>query len=266
MKEKNKLLLASVIIVNYNNKNYIQRCINSIKKQSYKIIEIIFVDDHSTDNSFSMIRKSKSIKIIKTTKKKRTYFGSYNQMNSYYEGFVKSKGQIIFFLDSDDFFKKNKVKKIINRFNHNPKVEIIFDLPILVDKNKSVRKVFKQRNTTIFNWPRYTSQSCISVRRNYAKELFNRVCLRKFPDIWFDFRIACYSFIKLKKIEIFYDYLTFYRIKDSSASSKFKTFNKNWWKRRYQAHNFFDYLCEKNNEIKRFTLDKLITNLINIFI
>tara|TARA_Y100000389_G_scaffold196166_1_gene228666 strand:- start:521 stop:760 length:240 start_codon:yes stop_codon:yes gene_type:complete len=70
MKEKNKLLLASVIIVNYNNKNYIQRCINSIKKQSYKIIEIIFVDDHSTDNSFSMIRKSKSIKIIKTTKKK----------------------------------------------------------------------------------------------------------------------------------------------------------------------------------------------------
>ena len=116
------------------------------------------------------------------------------------------------------------------------------------------------------SWPRYTSQSCISVRRDYAQELFNELRFKKFPDIWFDFRIASYSFLKFNKVEIFNEYLTFYRIKDGSASSKFKTFNKNWWIRRYQAHKFFDYLCQKNNKTKRLTLDKLVTNLVNIFI
>ena len=49
-------------------------------------------------------KKYKLTKIIKIIKK-RTRFGSYNQINSYYEGFRKSKGQIIF-LDSDDFFEE----------------------------------------------------------------------------------------------------------------------------------------------------------------
>ncbi len=70
MKKKIKSLLASVIIVNYNNKNYIKECINSIKKQNYELIEIIFVDDQSTDDSLSVVKPSKLIKIIKTRKKK----------------------------------------------------------------------------------------------------------------------------------------------------------------------------------------------------
>jgi len=52
----------------------------------------------------------------------------------------------------------------------------------------------------------------------------------------------------------------------NSIFFKFKTFNKRCRKKRYVAHKFFDYLCEKNNEIKRSTLDKLVTNLINTFI
>ena len=97
MKKKNNFLLASIIVVNYNNENYIKRCIDSIQNQSYKVFEIIFVDDHSTDSSFFTAKKYKLTKIIKTNQKKRTKFGSYNQINSYYEGFRKSKGQIIFF-------------------------------------------------------------------------------------------------------------------------------------------------------------------------
>ena len=56
-----------------------------------------------------MPRAKKEIKIIKN--KVRGKYGSYNQMNGYYRAFKKSKGEIIFLLDSDDFFKKNKNRR-----------------------------------------------------------------------------------------------------------------------------------------------------------
>ena len=90
--------------------------------------------------------------------------------------------------------------------------------------------------------------------------------LKKFPDIWFDFRIASYSFLKFNKVEIFNEYLTFYRIKDGSASSKFKTFNKNWWIRYIRPINFLIIYVKKIIKPKYLLLDKLVTNLVNIFI
>jgi len=105
MKKKYRIPKASVIIANYNNAKYLRNCINSILNQSYKNIEIIAVDDKSEDSSLEVLKKyKKKIKVIKNRKK--TSKGSYNQINSYYKGFIKSKGKYIFFLDSDDYFKK----------------------------------------------------------------------------------------------------------------------------------------------------------------
>jgi glycosyltransferase involved in cell wall biosynthesis len=129
MKNPNKKPLVSVIIVNYNNVYLLGQSIKSILNQTYKNIEIIVVDDQSTDNSIKELSKYKNkIKIIEN--KKKTKQGSYNQINSYYNGYLKSRGEYLFFLDSDDYFKINKVKYLVNEFkrsNHN----LIFDLPIL---------------------------------------------------------------------------------------------------------------------------------------
>ena len=50
---------VSVIVINYNNAKYIDKCIKSLIAQSYKNIEIIFIDDNSNDNSLSVVRKYK---------------------------------------------------------------------------------------------------------------------------------------------------------------------------------------------------------------
>ena len=86
---------ASVVIANYNNAKYINDCINSIKSQTYKDIEIIFFDDNSKDNSIETIEKFKNIKIIKNNF--QTNFGSLNQMNAFQKGIDSSNGDIIFF-------------------------------------------------------------------------------------------------------------------------------------------------------------------------
>ena len=98
MKIKNKFPKASVVIVNFNNANYLEKCIQSLLNQSYQNIEMIIVDDKSTDNSQEIIKRYKKKATIIFNKKK-TSKGSYNQINCYYRGYLKSKGKYLFFLD-----------------------------------------------------------------------------------------------------------------------------------------------------------------------
>ena len=77
---------ASVVIANFNNEKYIAQCINSLKSQTYKDLEIIFFDDNSSDNSLDIIKKFSDVKVIEN--KKQTNFGSLNQLNAFkHEGF-----------------------------------------------------------------------------------------------------------------------------------------------------------------------------------
>ena len=67
-----KKLKASILIVNYNNSKYIKKCINSVLSQNYQNIEIIFLDDSSTDDSLEKVKLYKNkISIIKKKIKKK---------------------------------------------------------------------------------------------------------------------------------------------------------------------------------------------------
>jgi len=264
MKRKYKIQKASVIIVNYNNAKYLEECINSILNQSYKNKEIIVVDDKSKDNSLEILKRyKKKITIINSNKK--TLKGSYNQINAYYKGFIKSKGDYIFFLDSDDYFKKNKIELIIQKFKKSNKLDLIFDLPILKFKDKEIREKFKQKKFIVSSWPRFSPQSCISLKKKFANEVFENLKIKKFDTIWLDFRIAIYYFLKKKNIFIFKKYLTYYRQLENSASKEYKTFNKNWWHRRKQAHEFVSFINRKLKLKDSLNIDKILTRIFNIF-
>lgn len=260
-----KKLLASVIIVNFNNEKYILECLKSIFNQRYKKIEIIIVDDHSTDESIKLLNRIKNkIKIIKT--KKKIGSGSYNQMNAYLEGFKASKGDIIFLLDSDDYFKSEKIFKIMKQHNLSKSKKIIFDLPI----KKFTQKKIKVNNKTFLNnnnyWPYIPPTSCISIKRNYFKKLFRLVNFKLYPNIWLDFRIGIVAKYILKDLIILDSHLTYYRQSNTNISSNFKHMSFNWWKRRKEAHLYIKYFFIKNNIKYARNSDYFITNIINFFI
>ena len=107
--KNNKLQSAkfSIVIACFNSSNFIPKTIESILGQSYQNFEILFVDDGSTDNSLSIIRKysknDKRIKVLKNTINQ----GVSVTRNKALENVT---GQYICFLDCDDWWPHDKLK------------------------------------------------------------------------------------------------------------------------------------------------------------
>ncbi|MGB3008845.1 MAG: glycosyltransferase [Candidatus Saccharimonadales bacterium] len=106
---------VSIIVPCYNLGNFIDDAVDSIKQQTYKNIEIIIIDDGSTDEQtlikIEEYKKDKSINVIQQTNQ-----GLSTTRNN---GIAAAKGEYIVCLDSDDRLDKNFVEKCINKFDEN---------------------------------------------------------------------------------------------------------------------------------------------------
>ena len=169
-------------------------------------------------------------------------------------------------MDSDDYFAKNKVKLVVKKFTEQIKIKTLFDIPIIKTNKNLIKQKFAQKKFYFSSWPRFTPQSCIAIERSYANKISKIIKIKKFPSIWFDFRIAILNFLTFGEIIVLNKHLTYYRQLDNSASKKYKTFSKNWWYRRNEAHKFFSYISKKLDIEDRMTLDKIITNVVNFFL
>ena len=111
--------LVSILINNYNYGHFIEESIKSVLNQSYNNCEVIVVDDGSTDNSREIIQKY-SDQIISLFQENQ------GQASAFNAGFNISSGDIILFLDSDDYFYPDKLKITIDLFSKYPNAGWIF--------------------------------------------------------------------------------------------------------------------------------------------
>ena len=101
-------MLISVIIPVYNREKTVKKAIESVLNQSYKDIEVLIVDDCSTDKSVEIVKSIKDDRIKIITCEKNG--GACKARNI---GIEKAKGMIIAFHDSDDCWHEDKLKKSI---------------------------------------------------------------------------------------------------------------------------------------------------------
>lgn len=106
----NKTPLVSIIMPTYNSAKYIGDSIQSVFDQTYKNIELIIIDDCSTDNTEEIVENKNKNDYIKYYKLEKNSGAAFSRNL----GVEKAKGSFIAFIDSDDLWKENKLEKQIN--------------------------------------------------------------------------------------------------------------------------------------------------------
>lgn len=109
----------SIIITAYNVEKYIAEAVESALKQTYTNIEIIVINDGSTDNTLEILEAFKDkIQLVD-----QENIGLARTLN---KGLQLATGELVAFLDGDDVWIENKLEKQVKAFEHNPDLEATF--------------------------------------------------------------------------------------------------------------------------------------------
>lgn len=146
----------SIIIPVYNTEKYLRKCIDSILAQTFKDIEIICVDDGSTDKSLEILQEyqSRDNRIV-ILQQNRAGAGAARNL-----GLNFAKGEYVQFLDADDYFEPNLLEELYTRARK-------FDADLTIC---SSRKVDEKGNITESRNP----NSPINLDKTPLEKLFNR--------------------------------------------------------------------------------------------
>lgn len=173
--------LISIIIPVYNVEKYIEECIKSVINQTYKKLEIILVDDGSTDNSGKICDEysKKDDRIIVVHKKN----GGVSDARNY--GIEVAKGKYISFIDSDDYIEKDMYEFLYNLIkNEDAQISccgkyIVYDNKTELYVKKDVKEVMNSQQAILmlcnFGYMGHSTYAKL-----YKKELFKEI---KYPKI-----------------------------------------------------------------------------------
>lgn len=251
---------VSVIITVFNGEKYLRACVDSLINQSLRNIELIFVDDGSTDNSVAILKnyaeKDNRIRILQQVNK-----GAGPARNN---GMKHASGEYIIFLDCDDVFEFKMLEKMYfacikddldvvvcrsDKFSHNPKKRI--DCPWTIKKDLLPKKtVFTSKDVErnffmVFVWWAWD--------KLYKKSFVDKLniefqSLRTTNDLFFS---VC-TVMMAERISYINDVLVHHRVGNQSSLSV--TREKSW-------HCFYEALVSvrsfmKNNGLyERFEQD-----------
>lgn len=205
---------VSIIVPIYNEEKNLKKCIDSLINQTYKNLEIILINDGSTDKSKEIIDEFKDKRII-AIHKKNTGIGDTRNI-----GIDKSTGDYIMFVDSDDYIELNCVETLVNRLITDD-VDLVVSNYYLDTPNRVYEIKFENLGVTcIKEDPNLLCKINFAPwNKLYKKELFksnnNRFPVRiKYEDA----PVVVEAIISAKKISFVSDYLFHYVMKKSGET------------------------------------------------
>jgi glycosyltransferase involved in cell wall biosynthesis len=235
------MYLVSVIVPNYNNGLWIRDCLNSILEQTYKNIEIVVIDDHSTDNSREVIKdyQKQYANIFQAVFLEKNA----GVAEARHIGIVKSRGKYITTLDADDYYAdKKKLEKeieLVLEYKQKYNQDIIAFSNILIEyPGGSKKPQGNEKNIVQGNiLEKILTRNCMIPRDfTFLKPIYFDIggydfCLKTHEDWDLKIRLA-------KKFEFYFTGIngTIYRQHNNGLSSTpydfrtknlFKVFNKN---------------------------------------
>lgn len=214
------MVKISIIVPIYNTEKYLKKCFNSLINQTLTDIEIILVNDGSTDNSEKIIKEySKKYQNIKAYTKKN---GGLSDARNY--GVRKASGQYIAFVDSDDYVKKNMMEKLYNTATtRDLDVVVCNTYNVYPDKKKDtiieIKSNKKYSDDDIKNYLISPPMACI---RLFNKSLFNNMKFKK--NIYYEDLELCPKIVNLTNKVGFVDESLYFYLQRNGSIMKQKKF------------------------------------------
>ena len=137
------MTLVSVITPSYNQAPYLEQTIQSVLEQDYPYIEYIVVDGGSTDNSAEIIERYADRLAYWISEKDS------GQAEAINKGFARANGDIVAWLNSDDYYMRNTVSSVVRCFEQNPDVVMVYGDMLAVDGNGQAINVLKYRQLSL---------------------------------------------------------------------------------------------------------------------
>lgn len=217
--------LVSVVIPVFNSENYIADTINSVLNQTYSNLEIIVVDDCSTDNSYNILLDialhDTRVRVFKNAKN----FGGPAQPRNI--GLAESKGDFIAFLDADDIWFESKLEiqietMLLDDYNFTSTSQVNVDDKGMVLSKKSILSKIKNgffnknKISDLIVW-KYIALSSVVVRKDLLSDGFSEE--KDFISVE-DYYLWLNLLVK-KEVKYMYvdKELLFYRVSNNSLSN-----------------------------------------------
>lgn len=177
----------SVVTPSYNQGSFIEEAIQSVLKQKYSNVEHIIIDGGSTDNTIMIFNKYPHLKWVSEPDK--------GQSDALNKGFKKATGDLIAWLNADDYFLPGAFHKVTQLFTKNPSMDVIYGNCYFVDTKGNILikgKEIAYDKGILFYVGCYIPSSGSFFNRNIFDEGF-------FLDIIFDITMDYEFFVRLSK-------------------------------------------------------------------
>ncbi len=150
---------VSVIIPVYNTEKYVRQAVESICRQTLKDLEIIIVNDGSTDGSMTILEE------LAAQDERIKLFSQENQGQSAARNFAteKAKGKYIYFMDSDDFLEKDALQLCFEKAESNNLDFVLFDAEILNPQDTTAIDITYQRTQIMDEESIYTGSELLNL-------------------------------------------------------------------------------------------------------
>jgi glycosyltransferase involved in cell wall biosynthesis len=135
--------LVSIITPSYNQAPYLEQTIQSVLGQDYPRIEYIVVDGASTDDSFEIIKKYNDRLAYWISEKDS------GQAEAINKGFARAKGEILAWLNSDDYYLPDTISAVVKCFEENPDVVMVYGDMLAVDGDRQTINVLKYKQLSL---------------------------------------------------------------------------------------------------------------------
>lgn len=170
---------VSIIVPAYNVENYIERCLNSLVNQTFKDIEIITINDGSTDKSLELLNKYAKedirVSVIDLGDEGVSYCRNL--------GVEKANGKYIMFVDSDDWIDSNMIEAMYKKAEEN-KLDLVMCSYIREFKDHSKEKRFNLPEEIIYKEDKVKNELLRKLVGPVKEELSNPEMLDALGTVW----------------------------------------------------------------------------------